>query len=612
MREVVIALDADRTTNRDVWDASETLAAHCTAMGIERVRHLTLPAANKAGLDDYLAAMPVEQRAPCLARLIDGAAEPGGRPPAKRRKKKKRADDEPATSRAVDAQVLWDQGLVKDPDREIEGFDGEPIMVPGKVWMEAAVRIIRTTTRIDDLRADTEQEVVHDLEVTSGGRRAVVRGVADGELGHLTAWLARVLGGWGTRVARAPGNLTGQVIEAAIRAHAAEHEPEVRTALGRTGWLVVDGEPVYAHAGGAIGPAGHTDAVSAQLDAPYRYINLPDPAAHADTLTADVAASLAVRAWLSDPTTWIALIGSMALAAAGVKPSMLLFLVGPHGSGKTWIVATACSHLSPAYGPKGALMVSFDATTGAIGDAGRGVHHCLLWVDDFRRRNSERARQAQEEGLDRLTRRSYGGGAGRPRNRWLSESGRTETILPDMACPLVVVTGEETPRATDVGSSVERMLSVAVDATTMKAGAAGEMAALARSGGPQRAWAGFIRWMAQQITALNEDPTVALAAWIATQDQARNLAEADLRKRHPSLTPRQAEVAAGPIVGWGLWVDFAISVGALTEAEAAEAMRDGRDRLALAAARHSAVNRPRFDAASFLVEDAGHVEEVSE
>lgn len=62
-----------------------------------------------------------------------------------------------------------------------------------------------------------------------------------------------------------------------------------------------------------------------------------------------------------------------------------------------------------------------------------------------------------------------------------------------------------------------------------------------------------------------------------------------MRAERPSLTPRQAEVAAGPIIGWGLWLDFATAVRALTETEAVEAMTDGQDRLALAAARHATV-----------------------
>ena len=70
---VVVALDADMTTNPQVWDAGEALQRALAGEGAV-TRFLRLPGTGKVGLDDVLGRRPVNQRTAHLERLI-GLAE---------------------------------------------------------------------------------------------------------------------------------------------------------------------------------------------------------------------------------------------------------------------------------------------------------------------------------------------------------------------------------------------------------------------------------------------------------------------------------------------------------------------------------------------------------
>ena len=91
-RDVIVAFDADLTTNPDVWDAAAKLDQALRAEGVCTVRYLLIPAGAKAGLDDVLGARPAEKRRPYLERLVESApTKLGGRGGIKRPDRKKSA-----------------------------------------------------------------------------------------------------------------------------------------------------------------------------------------------------------------------------------------------------------------------------------------------------------------------------------------------------------------------------------------------------------------------------------------------------------------------------------------------------------------------------------------
>jgi hypothetical protein len=97
-KQVVTFLDADVSTNRNVWEGASRLEAACITYGAAGVAHVTQTGASaKAGIDDLLGAMPENLRPGAVERLIEGAGRLP-RPPA--RKKGAKPDAGPAPERA--------------------------------------------------------------------------------------------------------------------------------------------------------------------------------------------------------------------------------------------------------------------------------------------------------------------------------------------------------------------------------------------------------------------------------------------------------------------------------------------------------------------------------
>jgi putative DNA primase/helicase len=88
-RPVLVVLDTDAATNRDVYDAGVKLRAALLAEGASSVRFIRVPGGAKAGLDDVLAGREPAKRTEYLARLIQLAqdAKAASKPeaPAERR-----------------------------------------------------------------------------------------------------------------------------------------------------------------------------------------------------------------------------------------------------------------------------------------------------------------------------------------------------------------------------------------------------------------------------------------------------------------------------------------------------------------------------------------------
>jgi len=121
---VTIAFDADIATNRSVHDSGVALGEHLGLLGASSVKYLKTPTGAKAGLDDYLAVIPADEREAVLRRLIDQAGTIG-KTPAKKAAKRDAAVGDEFFSRgsllAVDLAeaFLKDQNLALSPDGTI-------------------------------------------------------------------------------------------------------------------------------------------------------------------------------------------------------------------------------------------------------------------------------------------------------------------------------------------------------------------------------------------------------------------------------------------------------------------------------------------------------------
>lgn len=82
-RDVVVLLDADMGTNRQVWEAAKALGDQLGVVkGARSVRFATVPGRDKEGTDDVLARSPEADREAVLRRIIDSASDKLGRPPS--------------------------------------------------------------------------------------------------------------------------------------------------------------------------------------------------------------------------------------------------------------------------------------------------------------------------------------------------------------------------------------------------------------------------------------------------------------------------------------------------------------------------------------------------
>lgn len=85
-REVVVLLDADFTTNRNVWDAAKALGDVCRMMlNARRVRWAQVPGTRSQSVDDMLSVLPFQMRSGAVRRMVAAASDKLPRQPAKRK-----------------------------------------------------------------------------------------------------------------------------------------------------------------------------------------------------------------------------------------------------------------------------------------------------------------------------------------------------------------------------------------------------------------------------------------------------------------------------------------------------------------------------------------------
>lgn len=574
--DVVIAYDADVKTNRNVYDAGSRLAAHVhTVTPGATVRFVALPAGAKAGLDDYLGARKPEIRAAVLAQLLSDAKPLPRQAPA-RKKTSSRPDKSPV--------VDWGAGTIRCAPVALDGG----VTTPGTQLADFAARIVASRQVVDDLNANPDRGgtlgVEHDLQVAwgqSGGEdreEFTIRGVPDGQLRSPETWLARIPRALGTH--RVYDNTTAgeRLIAQAVRG-ADRENVKTTTALVRTGlWTGESGE-LYVHAAGAIGANGETGEALAVLDDPYWLIRYPDPAAFTpEQVRDDVCAALEPvnatrgdpdeRGLLVDPTSWFLFEGAHLYTLTGAPTKTVVGLAGLAGSGKTTIVGVSLSRSNPALVER--ALVSAHGTGTSLREVGVGLHQAFLVVDDLLKDGeSAEVRAAQIAELNVLGRRGYGGGSqGRDRMR-VNRTGVGRSVQregADASWPGLAIVCEVAPRGFELRSLAERLLVDVVEHdTTMRDKPATErMQEIGRSGAMNRSTAAYIQWLMQQV-----DEAGGRRPWLAQMEARRSAVEKLLDAEKPGLVlPRQREIPAPIIVGWSLWLDFALAVKAIDQDEA--------------------------------------------
>jgi uncharacterized protein DUF3854/uncharacterized protein DUF927 len=417
----------------------------------------------------------------------------------------------------------------------------------GLVWIRPTKdgpveqRLTNFTARIvNDVMEDDGAEVRRRFEIEAGllgcRRTFIVAAESFAGMGWATEQLgarAIVFPGFGTRDhARAAVQiLSADIPERHVFSHTGWRD------LGQAGWA-------YLHAGGAVGARGVIPGVEVSLPDSLTRLELPPPP-EADDLQDAVLASLGVIDVAPDRVV-LPLLAAVYRAVLG-ETDFSVQLAGSSGAGKSELAALAQRHFGHGMDARN-LPGSWSSTANALEGLAFAAKDALLVVDDFAPSGSVTDTERAHREADRIL-RAQGNRSGRLRMR---ADGSLRTARPPRG--LILSTGEDVPRGQSLRA---RMLVLELERSDVDWDALTRCQRAAAEGALARSMSGFLRWLAPRY----EDVRGGLAA------QLPALREAASRSGAHRRTP---ELVANLSVGFGLFLVFARSVGALVDAECQE------------------------------------------
>ncbi len=314
------------------------------------------------------------------------------------------------------------------------------------------------------------------------------------------------------------------------------------------GWREIDGEWVYLHAGGGIGPAGGVESVNVSLPPALREYSLPAPP-EGPALAESIQASLRVLE-VAPPQVTVPLFASIFRAVLGTS-DFTVQLTGPTGVGKTELAALVQQHYGAAMDARH-LPASWSSTSNAVEGLAFAAKDAVLTVDDFSPVGSGMDIQRQNRDADRLI-RAQGNNAGRQRMR---PDGTLRPPKPPRG--LLISTGEDIPSGHSLRA---RMITVHVGPSDVNFQRLTKCQSEARAGLFSAALAGFIRWLAPSYGDYLTNAHTA-------QEQSRN--KNSRVGRHLRTSSTLGEL----LLGLRAFRQYAIDTGAISEIQAEQYRRD--------------------------------------
>lgn len=307
---------------------------------------------------------------------------------------------------------------------------------------------------------------------------------------------------WGARPVVYAGMGTRDHARAAIRILSGDSIAQ-ETRYIHLGWREVDGRPVYLHADGALGANGPVEGICVEPEGALARYRLPAPPATPEETGVALRASLRLLDVAPDVVT-------VPLLAAVYRPVVGAANFFVHVTGQTNARKTSASMIAQAHYGDG--MWSKDdapASWSSTGNSLEGLSHlakdALLLIDEFVPRHDIDARKLQAT-AERVL-RAQGNRSGRGRMR------ADGTLRPDKPPRgLILSTGEETM----AGASLRaRGLILDLRAGDVDLAVLSELQTAGREGVLARALAGFISWLAPQLSEAQREVADAEAAWRA-------------------------------------------------------------------------------------------------
>ena len=513
-RRVIVAFDADISSNQKVWNAAESLNTQLTVVGVKSVKYLKVPGSKTTGLDDYLARLPADDRFEPMATLIGLAT------PFSKIRKPPRASSALNTGGDTFDFISEELGEVVEGVLESIGDNGQvlkehaSLAIAGTIeengisrnvrrvatLLQGAPRIITTVEEKDDLTVGAESKFYHDIELQIGSKSAatthIIKDVPDEDLSKVRTWIARAgTVGLYASLGRGGQGVNGQARIAEVMRDLAKHsDVERRTVMVRTGWVQDDNMAYWVDAGGAHGFDGHLGertedeekrrheesedvrrnrppskitTIRARLEGSVAALDIPGYQGNytREDVVKSAKSLLSVCDYLYDDTSWITGISGIFWALAGGYPDAVLYFVGGAGSGKSSITGLMASIFSPKWGTGADPMASVEGTTAYLTDVTRQIHNCPLILDDARDRSSTRSQENQDEALDAVIRVGYGGGGAARGRKVQNAAGSWRQSAASSNRPFVIIAGETLPDSAPL-STIERLLVVEIKAAT--------------------------------------------------------------------------------------------------------------------------------------------------
>lgn len=313
---------------------------------------------------------------------------------------------------------------------------------------------------------------------------------------------------------------------------------------GHPGWRQIEGEWLYLHAKGAIGPSGPVSGTEVVLHGAAKHIVIPDPPRDS-ALHDAVQASLDLLE-LGPDDVMALLLGAvyrsplMEMLAADVTP----FLIGPSGAFKSEIAALAMQHFGATFSRTN-LPAQWVSTGNALERIGFDFKDALCVIDDFAPAGTQTDVQRLHKTAENVI-RGIGNHGGRSR---MNANGTLRANYPPRG--MVLGTGEDAP----IGHSLRaRMILAELSRGDIRVDLLTEAQAAGREGVFVAGMAGYLQWLGahfEQVRAALLDQFAELRA-LATGGQPH---------------ARTPEAVAHIALGWQTFLRFAEDVGAITEKE---------------------------------------------
>jgi len=433
----------------------------------------------------------------------------------------------------------------------VKESDGEEILVP---LTNFDARIVADVVHDDG--AETENSFEIEAKLGEESQRFNVPAPSFASLG----WVIEHLG---SKAIVYAGYTVRDHTRVAIQMLSGERER--LTVFTHTGWRKNDGQWVYLHAGGGIGPGGTLANVRVNLGEGLASYRLPNPAEGAELKEA-IAATLRRLDLAPDPVSIPTFIAPFRAATGSCD--FTVHLAGTTGVFKTEDAALMNQHFGPGIDGRH-LPGSWHGTDNALEGLAFAAKDALLVIDDFAPAGPPHEVQRWHQKADRVI-RHQGNNNSRQRMR---ADGSLRPPKPPRG--MIVSTGEDVPRGQSLRA---RMFIIEISQGDIDVDKLSACQSDAARGLYAAAMAGFVQWLAARY----EDVHKTLRAQI--NELRQQAVVSGMHRRTP-------DIVASLAVGLKYFLAFARDAGAITVSEAEALWRRGWLALGQVAAKQDAYHK---------------------